>query len=65
MPHLDAEHYRGLVITLSLPKLMNMISTDDHHKLILFLCCTIIDLILILMVYVHNVKEFTGEKAIS
>ncbi len=44
---------------------MNMISTDDHHKLVLVLCHTIIDLILILMVYVYNFKEFTGETAIS
>ncbi len=34
-------------------------------NLFLFLCHIIIDLILILMVYVYNFKEFTGETAIS
>ncbi len=38
-----------------------MITTN----LFLFLCRTIIDWILILMVYVYNFKKFTGETAIS
>ncbi len=47
---------------ISLPKTMNMISTDDHHELVLvfmpylFLCRTA-DWMLILMVYVYNFKE--------
>ncbi len=49
---------------ISLPKTMNMISTDDHTNLFLFLCRTTIDWTLILMVYVYNFKEFTGETAI-
>ncbi len=45
---------------------MNMISTDDHHELVLlFLCLTTIDWIVILMVYVYNFKEITDETAIS
>ncbi len=38
-----------------------MITTN----LVLFLRHTIIDLILILMVYVYNFKKFTGETVIS
>ncbi len=34
-------------------------------NLFLFLCRIIIDLILILMIYVYNFKEFTGKTAIS
>ncbi len=45
---------------ISLPKTMNMISTDDHHELV-----TTIDWMSILMVYVYNFKEFTGETTIS
>ncbi len=42
-----------------------MISTDDHHELVLVLCRTTIDWMLILKVYVYNFNEFTGETAIS
>ncbi len=38
-----------------------MITTN----LFLFLCRTTIDWMLILMVYVYNLKEFSGETAIS
>ncbi len=38
-----------------------MITTN----LLLFLCHTTIDWMLILMVYVYNFKEYTGETAIS
>ncbi len=34
-------------------------------NIFLFLCRTTIDLILILMVYVYNFEEFTGETAIA
>ncbi len=34
-------------------------------NLFLFLCSTTIDWTLILMVYVYNFKEFTGETTIS
>ncbi len=51
---------------ISLPKTMNMISTEwSLTHLFLFLCRTTIDWMLILMVYVYNFKEFTGETAIS
>ncbi len=42
---------------------MNMFFTDQHHEL--DLCHITIDLMLILMVYVYNFKEFTGETVIS
>ncbi len=41
---------------ISIHKTMNMISTDDH-QLFLFLCSTTIDWILILMVYVYQLKS--------
>ncbi len=52
---------------ISLPKENN---EHDLHivitiNLFLFLCHTIIDLTLILMIYVYNCKEFCGETAIS
>ncbi len=50
---------------ISLPKTMNMISTDDHLKPVMFLSCTTIDWIFILMVYVYNFRKFTGKTAIS
>ncbi len=43
---------------------MNMISTDDHHELVLVFMPYYYDWILILMVYVYNYKTFTGETAI-
>ncbi len=42
---------------------MNMISADDQYKFVLFLCPTTIDLIL--MIYVYNLKEFSGETVMS
>ncbi len=48
---------------ISLPKTMNMFTTDDHHELVLVFMP--LDWILILMVYVYNFKKFTGERAIS
>ncbi len=50
---------------ISLLKTMNMISTYDHHELVLVFMPYIIDWILLLMVYMYNFKEFNGETAIS
>ncbi len=51
---------------ISLPKTMNMRSPQMiTTNLFLFVCRNTIDWILILMVYVYNLKRFTGETAIS
>ncbi len=47
---------------ISLPKAMKMITTDDHHKILLVLVFmprnSIIDLISILMVYMYNFRVY-------